>query len=89
MCEVYPDRECIYFRAYNRLKLVGREEELRDMPVVTRDWALWRQPSWITYFLGRDHMHVEIPERWKPKPPPEAPKEAPKTGEGKEKPPAS
>jgi methylenetetrahydrofolate reductase (NADPH) len=89
MCEVYPDRECIYFRAYNRLKLVGREEELRDMPIVTRDWSLWRQPSWITYFLGRDHMHVDIPERWKPKPPPEAPKEAPKTAEAKEKPPAS
>jgi len=33
-------------------------------------------------------MHVDIPEKWKPKPPEEAPKEAPKPGEGKEKPPA-
>jgi len=49
----------------------------------------WRQPSWITYFLGRDHMHVDIPERWKPKPPEEAPPEAPKPAEAKEKPPES
>jgi methylenetetrahydrofolate reductase (NADPH) len=67
-CEVYPDRDCIYVRAYNRLKAVGREEELRDGPVVTRNWELYRQPSWLTYFLGRDHMHVDIPDAWKAKP---------------------
>jgi methylenetetrahydrofolate reductase (NADPH) len=67
-CEVYPDRDCVYVRAYNRLKAVGREEELRDGPVVTRNWELNRQPSWITYFLGRDHMHVDVPEEWQPKP---------------------
>ena len=50
----------------------------------------WRPTSsWLTYFLGRDHMHVDIPERWKPKPPEEAPKEAPKPAEAKEKPPES
>ena len=75
-CEVYPERDCIYVRAYSRLKLVGREEELRDMPIITRNWDLFRQPSWITYFLGRDHVHVTIPDSWKPKPPaePEPPK---------------
>ncbi|HUS82462.1 MAG TPA: methylenetetrahydrofolate reductase C-terminal domain-containing protein [Dehalococcoidia bacterium] len=67
-CEVYPDRDCVYVRAYNRLKAVGREEELRDGPMVTRNWELYRQPSWITYFLGRDHMRVDVPEAWKPKP---------------------
>jgi len=71
-CEVYPERDCIYVRAYNRLKMVGKEEQLRDMPMITRDWELYRQPSWITYFLGRDHVGVEIPEKWKPKPPEEA-----------------
>jgi len=70
-CEVYPDRDCVYVRAYNRLKAVGREEELRDGPVVTRNWELHRQPSWLTYFLGRDHMHVDVPDAWKPNPPEE------------------
>ncbi len=67
-CEVYPDRDCLYVRVYNRLKAVGREEDLRDDPVITRNWELDRQSSWLTYFLGRDHMHVDVPERWQPKP---------------------
>ena len=70
-CEVYPDRDCLYVRAYSRLKLLSREEELRDGPVVTRDWELHHQSSWITYFLGRDHTKVEVPEKWRPKAPPE------------------
>jgi methylenetetrahydrofolate reductase (NADPH) len=71
-CEVYPDRDCLYVRVYNRLKAAGREEELRDMPLITRNWELQRQPSWLTYFLGRDHMHVDVPESWNP--PPEEPR---------------
>jgi methylenetetrahydrofolate reductase (NADPH) len=63
-CEAKPERDCMYVKAYNRLKAAGREEELRDMPVITRNWELHREPSWLTYFLGRDHMHVEVPEAW-------------------------
>ncbi len=65
-CEVYPDRDCFYVRVYNRLKAAGREEEMRNMPVITRNWELQRQSSWLTYFLGRDHMRVDVPEAWKP-----------------------
>jgi methylenetetrahydrofolate reductase (NADPH) len=68
-CEVFPDRDCFYVRVYNRLKAVGREEDLRDGPAITRNWELDQQSSWLTYFLGRDHMHVDIPARWKAKPP--------------------
>ena len=64
-CEVHPEIECIYVRAYDRLKAVGRETWLRDMPLITRDWALDHSSSWLNYFLGRDHQHVKTP--W-PKP---------------------
>lgn len=60
-CEVHPEVECIYVRAYERLKAVGKEEWLRDMPLITRDWALDHSSSWLNYFLGRDHQHVKTP----------------------------
>lgn len=60
-CEVHPEMECIYVRAYDRLKAVGKAEWLRDMPLITRDWALDHSSSWLNYFLGRDHQHVKTP----------------------------
>jgi hypothetical protein len=48
------------------------------MPVITRNWELQRQSSWLTYFLGRDHMRVDVPESWKTESPSESNPPAPK-----------
>ena len=55
-CEVYPGEiECIWVRAYRRLKSEGREQEIAAAIVPPCDWELWHTSSWINYFLGRDH----------------------------------
>ncbi len=55
-CEVYPGEvECIWVRAYRRLKSEGREHEIGAAIVPPCDWELWQTSSWINYFLGRDH----------------------------------
>jgi methylenetetrahydrofolate reductase (NADPH) len=65
MCEVYPEKRCVYVRAYERLKGAGREESLRDMPLITRDWSLDHTSSWLNFYLGRDHHQVPTP--WAPR----------------------
>lgn len=55
-CEVYPGkRRCLYVRVYERLKKVGREQEMRCGFVPPRDWSLNESSSWLNFFLGRDH----------------------------------
>jgi len=55
-CEVYPGvKRCVYVRAYERLKLFGEEESLKENIVPPRDWSLNRQSSWINYFMGKGH----------------------------------
>jgi methylenetetrahydrofolate reductase (NADPH) len=55
-CEVYPEEmQCIWVRAYLRLKSRGKEDEIGQYLVPPCNWALWQSSSWINYFLGRDH----------------------------------
>ncbi len=55
-CEVYPGRKrCLYVRVYERLKAIGREEELKYGFVPPRDWALDGTSSWLNFYLGLDH----------------------------------
>ena len=55
-CEVFPGtRQCIFVRAYDRLKAYQEEESLKGEYVRPRDWALYLTSSWANYFLGRDH----------------------------------
>ena len=54
MCEV-GDKQCIWSRAYMRLKSYGEEESLPDQPVVIRNGALRGASAWANAFLGRDH----------------------------------
>jgi len=61
MCEVHPEKQCIYVRAYDRLKAVGKEEWLNEMPLVTRDWELDRTSSWLNFYMGREHHHMPTP----------------------------
>ena len=53
-CEVL-DKECIWSRAYDRLKACGEEEHMLEGPVVYRDGALEGTSAWANAFRGRDH----------------------------------
>jgi len=54
LCEV-GEKECIWARAYERLKSVGEEAKMLDRPVVFRDGALVGTSAWANMFLERDH----------------------------------
>jgi methylenetetrahydrofolate reductase (NADPH) len=55
-CEVYPeDKQCIWVKAYRRLKSQHREDEIGRYLVPPCNWELYQSSSWINYFLGRDH----------------------------------
>lgn len=53
-CEVL-DKECIWSRAYKRLKAEGQELSMLDRPVVFTNGALRGTSAWANTFLGRDH----------------------------------
>ncbi len=60
-CEVYPGKQqCIYVKAYNRLKHYGQEHELGEYQVPPCNWELFRTSSWLNYFLGRDHTAIRL-----------------------------
>lgn len=55
-CEVYPEKLCVWVRAYHRLK---KHEETSTIPatfVPPRIWALRKSSSWINFHLDRDHQ---------------------------------
>ncbi len=54
-CEV-PGRECIWARAYERLKPYGEEDRMLDRPAVITDHALRRTSAWANSFLERDQI---------------------------------
>ncbi len=54
MCEV-GDFECIWSRAYDRLKFEGREQDLLRHAPVIQDEALRGTSSWANSLLGQDH----------------------------------
>jgi methylenetetrahydrofolate reductase (NADPH) len=69
-CEVYPnERQCIYVRAYSRLKHYGEEESLEAYEVPPVDYHLRGTSAWLNYYLGRDHtarrLALEPPEQEK------------------------
>ncbi len=57
-CEV-GDKDCIWSRAYDRLKGYGEEDKLIERPVVFRDGALKGTSAWANTFLERDH-HAKV-----------------------------
>jgi methylenetetrahydrofolate reductase (NADPH) len=53
---VHPaKKQCIYARAYPRLKHYGEENSLLDHEVPPLDYDLWQTASWLNFFMGRDH----------------------------------
>ncbi len=54
LCEV-GDKECIWSRAYERLKAYGQEEYMLERPAVIKDSALRGTSAWLNTYAGRDH----------------------------------
>jgi methylenetetrahydrofolate reductase (NADPH) len=53
-CEVF-DYECIWARAYDRMKYEGRSEQLLDHAPVIQNQGLRGTSSWANFWLGKDH----------------------------------
>ena len=53
-CEV-GEKQCIWSRAYDRLKSFGEEQGMLEGPVVIRNGALRGTSAWANAYLGRDH----------------------------------
>ena len=54
LCE-QGEKECIWARAYDRLKAYGEEEKMLERPAVFRDGSLKGTSAWANRFLDRDH----------------------------------
>jgi methylenetetrahydrofolate reductase (NADH) len=54
LCEV-DDFECIWSRAYDRMKFAGREQDLLGHAPVIQDESLRGTSSWANALLGKDH----------------------------------
>jgi methylenetetrahydrofolate reductase (NADPH) len=53
-CEI-GEKDCIWARAYDRLKAYGEEETMLDGPAIFKDGALNGTSAWGNTFLERDH----------------------------------
>lgn len=54
LCEV-GEKQCIWAKAYDRLKPYGEEEAMLAGPVVFKNGALKGTSAWANALLGRDH----------------------------------
>ena len=54
-CEV-GEKECIWARAYDRLKAYGEEQTLLDGPAIIKNAALQGTSAWLNTYLERDHF---------------------------------
>ncbi|MHB8765064.1 MAG: methylenetetrahydrofolate reductase C-terminal domain-containing protein [Deferrisomatales bacterium] len=55
-CEVYPkEKQCIFVRAYPRLKSHGAEDQLGAYHVPPVNYDLLWTSSWLNFYMGRDH----------------------------------
>ena len=57
-CEV-GEKQCIWVRAYNRLKPYGEAQGMLDRPTTVKNGNLQGTSSWANRFLGRDHAGKE------------------------------
>jgi methylenetetrahydrofolate reductase (NADPH) len=56
ICEVNPDRWCVWFRAHYRLAAKGKIRQMCDGCVPPRMWELNNTSSWLNFHLRRDHQ---------------------------------
>jgi methylenetetrahydrofolate reductase (NADPH) len=57
LCEL-QDKECIWARTYDRMKLYGESNDMLQGPAVFYNASLRGTSSWANAFLGRDHQGV-------------------------------
>jgi len=55
-CEVYPERKCIWFRAWERWDDAGLTGEMVTDCIPPRLWELDGTLSWLNFHLRRDHQ---------------------------------
>lgn len=55
-CEVDGFGDCIWLRAYERLRHDGRADQLLSHVPVVQDQSLRGTSSWANFWLGRDHV---------------------------------
>lgn len=60
-CEVYPDRTCVWVRAYGRWKSADLQDEMMSGCIPPRMWELDNTPSWLNFHLKRDHESASGP----------------------------
>jgi methylenetetrahydrofolate reductase (NADPH) len=64
-CEL-DDKDCLWARAYDRLKCYGESEHMLVGPAVFYNASLNGTSSWANTYLGRDHHHAPPPADKKP-----------------------
>lgn len=52
MCEVYPDRKCVWYRIYYRSRLLHRLSLLYKVNAI-HNWNLEKTSAWLNVFRGR------------------------------------
>ena len=57
-CEVFPERPCVWVRAYRRLVNAGQTRQIIDRCVPPRLWELNQTSAWLNFHLLRDHQGV-------------------------------
>jgi len=82
-CEVHPDKQCVWVRAYRRLKSHKAENEIADNVVPPPNWELMGTASWLNFYMGRDHtakrLGIMPPAKKEPEAKPEPSKAAQKS----------
>ena len=71
-CEL-NDKDCLWARAYDRLKYYGESKHMLEGPAVFANAALSGSSAWANNFLGRDHHQVALPPAPAPPAPPAPP----------------
>ena len=55
-CEVYPDKPCVWVKAYTNSQRLPWPKEIHELrPPV--DWSLKGTSSWVNNLTGRDQLH--------------------------------
>jgi methylenetetrahydrofolate reductase (NADPH) len=55
-CEVYPEKLCIWIRAYDRPKHAKRLSNFLQDEVLPRIWELNKSSSLVNFHLSKDHQ---------------------------------
>lgn len=58
MCEVNPDRNCVWVKTYRRMVYSGSCHDLLSGCVSPRMWELNQTSSWLNFHLKQDHQSV-------------------------------